>query len=244
VLTEIPKETATAAFPVSAARAIHVENENVRGVLFRVEGVPDPVQAYVVDGGVARLRFEIAASDIPAEMVYYNLNQIIEIPTLLDAERNAYVFDQPLPGPDEEVQFVYACLVNLEKDTEADAIEVYLIPGEQYVEEVADVFRSWGYELTWEYGESSQDQDAPQAYILHIVDQDNVPVAEVSVNFCTDTACVPLESDETGAVTFTGAPDVYHIQLIDVPEGYSFDGDFALYTDRAYGEWLLRIKKD
>ncbi len=38
--------------------------------------------------------------------------------------------------------------------------------------------------------------------------------------------------------------DAYHIQLLKTPEGYSFDSAFELYTDRTYGEWLIRIRKD
>ncbi len=244
VLTQIPKETATAAFPVSAARAIHVENENVRGVLFRAEGVPNPIQAYVIEGDVAHLRFEIAASDSPADMYYYNLDQVLQLHTLLDARRNAYVFDQPLPQAEAEVHVVYACLVDPERDTSDDMAEVYLIPGEQYIEEVAEAMRSWGYELTWEFGDAPRVQTAPKAYVLHVMDQNGDPVAEAAVNFCNDTACVLLESDENGDVTFTDVPDVYHVQLVEVPEGYSFDEDFELYTSETYGEWILRVKKD
>ena len=69
-------------------------------------------------------------------------------------------------------------------------------------------------------------------------------MAEVTVNFCTDQACVPNESDENGTVTFTGAPDVYHVQIVDVPEGYSWDESYDMYTTREYGEWVLRVRKD
>ena len=244
VLAEIPKATSTVAFPVSAARAIRVENENAKGVLFRAADVPNPLQAYVIEGDVAHLRFEITASDSPADTYYYNLSHLYVLPSLLDTGRNAYVIDQPLPQADAEAHVVYACLVNLEKDTADDLAEVYLIPGEQYIEEVAEAMRSWGYELTWEFGEAPRVQTAPKHYVLHVVDQNGSPVAEAAVTFCTDTACVFLESDENGTITFTGAPDVYHVQLIEVPEGYSFDGDFELYTEPAYGEWILRVKKD
>ena len=99
-------------------------------------------------------------------------------------------------------------------------------------------------EVTWEFADDEKAENGPQAYILHVVDQDNHPVAEVMVNFCTDTACVPSESDENGTVTFTGAPNVYHVQIIDVPDGYSWDEDYDMYTPREYGEWILRIRKD
>lgn len=83
-----------------------------------------------------------------------------------------------------------------------------------------------------------------QAYIIHVTDQDNRPVEEVIVNFCTDTACTPVESDENGLIVFAGAPDIYHVQIVDVPEGYSCDEDFELYTAAEYGEWTLRLTKD
>ncbi len=85
---------------------------------------------------------------------------------------------------------------------------------------------------------------APQAYILRVVDQDGAAVAGLAVNFCTDTACTLLKSDETGTISFAGAPDVYHVQLLKAPEGYSFDPDFEMYTESAYGEWVLCIRKD
>ena len=64
------------------------------------------------------------------------------------------------------------------------------------------------------------------------------------ISFCTDTACTLLQADESGIITFEGAPDIYHVQLLRVPEGYSFDPSFEMVTDRTYGEWLLRIRKD
>ena len=85
---------------------------------------------------------------------------------------------------------------------------------------------------------------ALQTYILHVADQENNPVPGVYVNFCTDTAWTLTVSDKDGTVTFDGTPDVYHIQLLKVPEGYSFDEDFEMYTDPAYGEWVLHIRKD
>lgn len=243
VLAEIPKDASTRAFPVSSARAIHVENENARGVLLWVEGNPDPQPAYVIQDAAAHLRLEIAASDDPAAVIFYNYSDIFMLPDLLDAERNAYIFDQPMPGADAESHWV-CCLLTKEGDTDDDVVAVYLIPGEEYIEELAEDVRSWGYEVSWEYGDYAWPEAAlPQAYLLHVVDQNGAPVPGVFVTFCTDTACIMQQSDESGTVSFDGAPDVYHVQLIKVPDGYSFDPAFELYTTRTYGEWLLRIQK-
>ena len=77
-----------------------------------------------------------------------------------------------------------------------------------------------------------------------MLDQNGDPVPEVCVNFCTDVACVPCESDEDGTIVYTGKPDVYHVQIIDYPEGYSCDESFEMYTPKTYGEWVLRLRKD
>lgn len=54
----------------------------------------------------------------------------------------------------------------------------------------------------------------------------------------------PCEADEDGTIAYTGKPDVYHIQIIDYPEGYSCDESFEMYTPETYGEWVLRLHKD
>ena len=33
-------------------------------------------------------------------------------------------------------------------------------------------------------------------------------------------------------------------RIVDVPEGYSWDEEYGMYTSREYGEWILRIRKD
>lgn len=45
-------------------------------------------------------------------------------------------------------------------------------------------------------------------------------------------------------VSFSGAPDMYHVKLLQVPGGYCFYADFEIVTVRDYGEWNLRIKTD
>ncbi|MBO4378790.1 MAG: TlpA family protein disulfide reductase [Clostridia bacterium] len=246
VLDEIPVPDATAAFPVAAAREVYVENENVREIAFRSEGYPSRLAAYVVDDDVAHLRMELPASDDPYDMVLYHstAEYLYEMPMLLDAERNCYTFDVEMPKPEDRYHFVNVCLYEfLETDT-SDAVDVYLIPGEEYLDELCDVLQLDWCVLSDEQAEAPKKQDALQAYILHAVDQYGEPVPGVYVNFCTDTACIPVPADGDGTITFMGAPDVYHVQLLKVPAGYSFDASFELYTTRMHGEWVLRIRKD
>ena len=122
---------------------------------------------------------------------------------------------------------------------------ILVLTGASCIEELAEDLRSWGYDVSWEYGDYAWPEETlPQAYLLHIVDQYGAPVPGVMLNFCTEAACIPRRSDASGTVSFDGAPDVYHVQLIKAPEGYSFDPDFELYTDRTYGEWRLRIRRN
>ena len=244
VLSEIPRDASTLAFPVSADRAIHVENEDAKCVLFRQEGNPIPRRVYVIHDDVAHLRLEITAEDDPTVVTYYNLSDIEILQSLLDPERNAYVIDQPMPDPDTGDYYIFGALVPEDNDL-TKAPSVYLIPDEEYIERLAEDLRSRGYDVTWEYGDYiPPEQPWIQSYLLHIVDQNGDPVPGVLVNFCTDTTCSPTQSDENGIISFGGAPDVYHIQLLKAPEGYSFDADFELYTEAEYGEWLLRIRKE
>ena len=94
------------------------------------------------------------------------------------------------------------------------------------------------------YAEPVAAPETPQAYLLYFVDQEQNPVPEVYANFCTEASCVVRESDENGMIAFTGAPEIYHVQIIDLPDGYSADGDFELYTGREYGAWMIHILKE
>lgn len=245
VLNGVPAEGNTRAFPVAAERALIVENESAKPVIFHIGGMDSPLTFYVVPDDTAKLRLEITAEDQPENLIWYeNLTGTYRYLTeLLDPERNAYVCETAMPGT-EQGHYFYACLQDLAAE-DPYLIETFLIRGDEYIEECAEALRANGFEITWEYGDSAQAESArPQAYILHAVDQYGRPVTGVYVNFCTDTACTMAEADENGTITFDGAPDRYHVQILKVPEGYGFDADYELYTDSVYGEWMLRIRKE
>ncbi|MBQ3424980.1 MAG: hypothetical protein IJH38_07275, partial [Clostridia bacterium] len=64
-----------------------------------------------------------------------------------------------------------------------------------------------------------------------VVDEAGRGVPQVYVNFCTDALCDLTQTDENGVITYEGAPQVYHLQVIKVPEGYAFDADEEIYTE-------------
>lgn len=249
VLNEIPRDAATKAFPVSAARSLRPEDGSIRKIRLTLEGYEGFLEAYVVPDDSLRMRIEIAADDDVASMTYVDLGKpsSADVTDLLDPESGVYVYDQPMPGASDEYPYTRVALYDRSVDEDAKGIDLFLIRGEEAIERLADdMEKEMGVRPAWTWAEEEEAKsgDAPQAYVVHVVDQDNNPVPEVMVNFCTDTACVPNESDENGTVTYTGEPAVYHVQIVDAPEGYSWDEDYEMYTSAEYGEWVLRVKKD
>ena len=244
-LTAIPKDTSTRAFPTSAVTELQVENETARLIVIHDVNQNESELGYIIHEDTAHLLLKAAAADQPTSMLCYDyrLKQYMEFMELLDPRRNAFVYDAPMPGADADKHYTLVYL--LDKKSGYIYTAIYLIDGEEYMDELMKDMLSWGYEVTWEYADAQPAEEAAtQAYILHIVDQYNEPVPGMKVNFCTDTTCMMLESDENGTISFSGAQDVYHVQLYRAPEGYSFDPGFELYTEPAYGEWVLSIRKD
>ena len=249
VLNGIPRDASTRAFPVSAARALYPEGGNYQKALLHVDGLRNPIACWIIPDESVTIRIEVAADDDVPVMAYEETCNGTDtyIKDLLDPDTGVYSFRQSMPGPEDEYQFVKIALFNAQEEeaSEKDIIS-YLMKDEDGLKALVEGIKSQGYEgVSWEYADADAPaENALQAYIIHVVDQDNNPVEEVTVNFCTDLACTPGESDENGTVTFTGAPDVYHVQIVDVPEGYSWDESYDMYTTREYGEWVLRVRKD
>ena len=248
VLTRIPKKGVTRAYPVSPARAMHIDNENVKQARFHLTNAvsDDYLMAYVVSEDTAHLRFDITAADDAADMMYYDDAKVerVDLPDILDAERNVFTYDQAMESP-EGTHYLYGLYYNVGMEGDPDLMEFFLLQKEEYLEELADYLRTMEYEVSWEFVEDTPaDKTEQKAYVLHVEDQDGNPVPGVAVNFCTDAACTMQQSDENGVITFEGEKANYHVQILKAPEGYSFDKSFELYTGDAYGEWVLHVGND
>lgn len=249
VLDGIPMEASTRAFPGYAARAIYPESGNYRKILFHLANHPDPFIGYLVPEESVRLRIEIAANDVLGNMLFivgtgYYYSDVVD---LLDPENNVFVYELKIPDATAEEPYIEATLVNQNAaSTSEDQYMVFLFRDEACISKVMDEMKKWDLgEVTWEYADADEKAgNEPKAYILHVIDQFSNPVGGVAVNFCTDTACTPQETDETGTITYAGEPNKYHVQIIEVPDGYSYDESFDMYTTPEYGEWTLRIRKD
>ena len=237
-------------FPVSKAQAIYPEESSkYKKFLIYADILPNPWPGYIVTDDPVRLRIEISANDNPATIQYYDdVNQgAPTVESLLDPESGAYVYIQHMPGAQMPEQWLQARLNDKTKDVSpVEYAYCILVRDEKVIDAYVQYLNAGDQHARWEYAEETAElpADGQKAYVIHVVDQDGNPVEEVTVNFCTDMTCTPQETDEAGMISFEGEPYEYHVQIVDVPEGYSYDENFDMYTTAEYGEWVLRVKKD
>ncbi len=246
VLNSVPADNSTVALPVSPARALWVENEGAQKATIHIEGSENTLNFCIVNDSTAHVIAEISASDSPTDVVFYNSDAgYTDLKDMLDPNRGVLTCDVSVP---EEGQVLVALMDYQKIVTEMndpDIIQFYIIRNPSEIDTHIDALKASGYSnVTVEYETETNAGSKADAYIIHVLDQNGDPVPEVCVNFCSDVACVPCESDEDGTIVYTGKPDVYHVQIIDYPEGYSCDESFEMYTPKTYGEWVLRLRKD
>ena len=246
VLNSVPADNSTVALPVSPARALWVENEGAQKATIHIEGSENTLNFCIVNDSTAHVIAEISASDSPTDVVFYNSDAgYTDLKDMLDPNRGVLTCDVSVP---EEGQVLVALMDYQKIVTEMndpDIIQFYIIRNPSEIDTHIDALKASGYSnVTVEYETETNAGSKADAYIIHVLDQNGDPVPEVCVNFCTDVACVPCESDEDGTIVYTGKPDIYHVQIIDYPEGYSCDESFEMYTPKTYGEWVLRLRKD
>ena len=245
VLHSVPADTSTVALPVSPARALWIENEGAQKATIHIEGREAPLNFYIVNDSTVRVVAEISASDSASDVVFYNADAgYTDLKDMLDPERGVLTCDVSVP----EEGYAHVGLLDYRKlindNNDPDLIQFYIVRSPSEIDAAVDALKASGYsQVTVEYETETDAGSKADAYIIHVLDQNGEPVPEVYVNFCTDNACVPCESDEDGTIVYTGKPDAYHVQIIDYPEGYSCDESFEMFTPKTYGEWILRLRK-
>jgi peroxiredoxin len=248
VLSEIPADTSTRALPVSAKSTIYPLDAKYRKLYFYIDGLEDPHVGYIVPDASVTLRIEVGAEKNIANIFYLDEAEMarIAVENLYDPEKGFFVHEQGMKNAEPQKNYIEAYLVD--ETPGADLmknVHIFLLPDEEVADEIVESWKKAGTNVRWEYAdEAAQQAEGPQAYILHVVDQDSKPIEGVVVNFCTDAACTPQETDETGTITYKADPYKYHLQIVEVPDGYSWDESFDMYTTPEYGEWVLRMKKD
>ena len=250
--TRIPTPDGTQALPVSSTRKMRVENEGARKVIFNGRD-RDPEEyakygdwqeeGYVVPGKTAKIVIELTAEDDPSRITFVNDNtRFFDMFSLLDKERNAYVYEQDMVNGLSNYYFVslHDGLSTEDRTLE----ELQLFPSEEVIQEFVDfMLEANDFIYTWEYADEEEPETVQGTYTLHVTDQYGEAVPGVMVSFCTDAACVAETADDNGVITFNGEAEDYHVQILKVPEGYSFDKEFELRTG-SKNEFVVIIQRD
>ncbi len=116
-----------------------------------------------------------------------------------------------------------------------------------------DAIRHFDPDFDWEIVPFAQSEgngpetgtlESEYTYKVRFIDQYGAPVSGVAVNFCSDTTCKPVFSSSDGYAVYKGQPYRYHMQVIKVPKGYSFDKNAEYYTELTGGEYTLTVTKN
>ena len=150
---------------------------------------------------------------------------------------NIYLY----PSLDAELDEIIGIMVFADEENLNDLIEEAKedgVKGWSYLEET-------GVETQTE-GDMEEAESAGSGEITYRVlfaDEDGKPVEGVALTFCTDEQCVMVISDENGVAEYAGVPYEYHVQLLQFPEGYSYDGASEFETDLEGTEIELTLTK-
>ena len=85
---------------------------------------------------------------------------------------------------------------------------------------------------------------ATTSYHVTVVDQDGKPVPDVLLVFGAGAESVEVRCAPDGTALFEGPGQVYHVQVIDAPFGYTWSQESDAYTDSMGGDVLVRISRD
>ena len=137
-----------------------------------------------------------------------------EIPVTQDMRDQETAFILLYPSAEEGYACAAACVLSEASLEEAMAGEKYIL--EPTAQAAAEKETAW--------------------YSFRFVDAEGRAVAGVRVNLCTDTNCSTLTSAEDGVASAEMEPGIYHVQLVEIPEGYAFDKNTVRYTARNGGD--------
>ncbi|MDO4548318.1 MAG: TlpA disulfide reductase family protein [Clostridia bacterium] len=95
---------------------------------------------------------------------------------------------------------------------------------------------------TWEEAkkDAEEEQAQDQAYVVKFTDPDGNPIQGVLAQFCDDTTCSVIISDENGEARFEGDPYPYNVHVLMVPAGYESVSENFDFTEQG-GEIAITL---
>ncbi|MBQ7521019.1 MAG: hypothetical protein IJU12_11940, partial [Clostridia bacterium] len=153
---------------------------------------------------------------------------------LPEADGEGFLFTVPLPADGPVSVGVYPG--PSDEDLNHPVILTLYPDANAVTDLIRQVKTYYDLDISWEYVQAT--------YTVRFVDAQGAPVPGCIVNFCTDEMCLPVVADADGVAAYTGAPYAYHLQVIKVPAGYTFDTAQEFYTEPAGGDMVLTVGKE
>ena len=207
---------------------------------FMYKGEP-AIQGCVISGDTADIAVKLAAGLDPESILFWDSAQPYDprlLSSLLTEDGTGYRYRMNLNPNGDETRYAFA---ELEAIQPRFMLMLAVLQGEEGIQQVIDVYAQQGYALTWA-PDAAQETEA--TYTVRVADQNGDPVPGAYLNFCTDVNCQLTQADENGVITFTGEPAIYHLQILRLPQGYSFDANFEAYTEPHTSEMTVTVTKD
>ena len=237
-----------------------ITSENARKIVF--EGNEDDLQildayfdastAYIVFDDTAKVKAVPDATVDPEGAFFYNNCNGEQLVLTRALSGEEYLYESPLDKKDV-TGYTYTNVYFYTNPFTYDYFSFLLFADEENANAFVDDLTEEGLTLSWKYDDGSlPSTDEPaqggksgmSSYTVTFTDQNGDAVPGCIINFCTDETCVPVVADENGMASFEGAPYEYHLQVIKVPEGYTFDTTQEFYADPAGGELNFEVTKD
>ncbi len=242
---------AVPARPVSPETKMRLIMDDMRQVIFDDPAgvVPQalPVnEVWVAYGDSIRLEMELG-EDADPETAFVLADSTV-LPGKQKADGSGYEWIIPVNRQATQVISLIAA-PGTRPEQLGEQFTVAVFYSEDAVDGLVDYVAQYGYTVAWRFADGGGPREetgetASSAYTVKVVDQNGDPVPEVVVNFCTDTACTPKESDGDGIIVFSGEPYRYHLEIVDAPEGYTWDETFEAYTEEEYGTLTITVTKE
>ena len=254
-----PLLAALPVYPTAGESSVTIANPDAREIVF---DDPDGVlyesflcgSYWIVPSEAVQVRVTMAADlDPEAAFVYNNYDGLtLALAGAVDGDGYALttgIDSLETTGYSYSNVYLYPCA---EFEDMSDIRGAMIFFDEQNVNAFVEEMAAEDIETSWSYADGSAPATTDAAvgaalesvYTVAFVDQDGAPVPGCIINFCTDETCVPAVADENGIATFTGAPYAYHLQVIKVPEGYSFDTTQEFYAEEEGGELSFTVTRD
>ena len=234
-------------YPVSEAFDIRLLNEGAREAMLTMGGEDTGAHFWVAPDTALRLAFDAPADvDPEAAVAFVSTSRTLRTLAQVLAEGGGAGYELSLEAqPGGYVIVEYADDVANLAATDRYLTQIYAAD-EAGAQAVCDLYRGMGYDVDWAYadGGDAAEAETEATYTVTVVDQDGEPVPGAYVNFCTDELCQTTQASEDGVITFVGAPQAYHLQILKLPEGYSFDPEEEIWTEARSGALTIRVTRD